>query len=94
MNLATERWADKKAGRVYGGNDGLAFAMCEALQKRKNRQGGQKLFFVLIFWLLFYQEKSDWSAHGNRKNATAPASVDNFGGPRRGRYARVWNGRR
>jgi len=40
---------DKKAGRVYGVNAGLAFAMCEALQKRKNRQGGLKLFFVLIF---------------------------------------------
>jgi hypothetical protein len=26
-------------------------------EKRKNRQGGLKLFFVLIFWLLFYQEK-------------------------------------
>jgi hypothetical protein len=25
----------------------------------KNRQGGLKLFFVLIFWLLFYQEKSN-----------------------------------
>jgi len=49
---------------VYGGNAGLAFAMCEALQKRKNRQGGLKLFFVLIFWLLFYQEKSN-SLRGN-----------------------------
>ncbi|WP_426670651.1 hypothetical protein ACPPVU_05315 [Mucilaginibacter sp. McL0603] len=54
-----ERWVDKKAGRVYGGNDVLAFAMCEARKKRKKRQGGLKLFFVLIFWLLFYQEKSN-----------------------------------
>jgi hypothetical protein len=50
---------DRKAGRVYGGNAGLAFAMCEARKKRKNRQGGMKLFSVLIFWLLLYQDKSN-----------------------------------
>jgi hypothetical protein len=58
MNLKKERWADRKAGRVYGGNDGLAFAMCVARKKRKNRQGGLKLFSVLIFWLLLDQAKS------------------------------------
>jgi len=43
---------------VYGANDGLAFgAMCAARKRRKNRQGGLKLFSVSIFWLLFYQEK-------------------------------------
>jgi hypothetical protein len=48
---------------VYGGNAGLAFRMMHGTlsagqqEKRKNRQGGLKLFFVLIFWLLFYQEK-------------------------------------
>jgi hypothetical protein len=46
---------DKKAGRVYGGNAGLAFRMMHGTlsagqrEKRKNRQGGMKLFFVLIF---------------------------------------------
>jgi hypothetical protein len=54
-----ERWPDRKAGRVYGVNDGLAFAMCGALQKRKNRQSGWKLFSVLIFWLLLDQAKSN-----------------------------------
>jgi hypothetical protein len=44
-----KRWPDRKAGRVYGGNDGLAFAMRGARKRRKNRQGGQKLFSVLIF---------------------------------------------
>jgi hypothetical protein len=44
---------------VYGVNDGLAFAMCAAQKKRKNRQGALKLFSVLIFWLLLYQDKSD-----------------------------------
>jgi hypothetical protein len=44
-----ERRPDRKAGRVYGGNDGLAFALCGAQKKRKNRQGGLKLFSVLIF---------------------------------------------
>ncbi|HEY4196574.1 MAG TPA: hypothetical protein VGM63_13615 [Mucilaginibacter sp.] len=43
------RWPDRKAGRAYGVNDGLAFAMCGARKKRKNRQGGLKLFYVLIF---------------------------------------------
>jgi hypothetical protein len=42
-------WPDRKAGRAYGGNGGLAFAMCEARKKRKNRQGALKLFSVLIF---------------------------------------------
>ena len=32
-----------------GGNDGLAFAMCEARKRRKNRQGGLKLFSVLSY---------------------------------------------
>jgi hypothetical protein len=50
---------------VYGVNDGLAFAMCEARKKRKNRQGGLKLFFVLIFWLLLDQAKSDKATRGN-----------------------------
>jgi len=29
-----ERLDDRKAGRVYGVNDGLAFAMCAARRKR------------------------------------------------------------
>jgi hypothetical protein len=37
------------ACRQAGGNDGLAFAMCAAQKKRKNRQGALKLFSVLIF---------------------------------------------
>jgi hypothetical protein len=51
MNLKqkNERWPDRKASRAYGGNAGLAFAMCEARKKRKNRQGAPKLFSVLIF---------------------------------------------
>jgi hypothetical protein len=48
--LKKECWPDKKAGREYGGNAGLAFAMCEARKKRKNRQGGLKLFFVLMLF--------------------------------------------
>jgi len=49
---------EKRAGE-YGGNAGLAFAMCEARKRRKNRQGGLKLFSVLIFWLLLDQAKSN-----------------------------------
>jgi hypothetical protein len=49
LKIKNERWPDRKAGQVYGGNDGLAFAMCAARKKRKNRQGGLKLFSVLIF---------------------------------------------
>jgi hypothetical protein len=50
---------------VYGGNDGLAFAMCEARKSVKNRQGGLKLFSVLIFLLLFDQAKSKKPSRGN-----------------------------
>jgi hypothetical protein len=48
---------------VYGGNAGLAFRMMHGTlsagqqEKRKNRQGGLKLFFVLIFWLLCIKTK-------------------------------------
>jgi hypothetical protein len=44
-----KRWPDRKAGRAYGGNPGLAFAMCEARKKRKSRQGALKLFSVLSY---------------------------------------------
>jgi hypothetical protein len=52
--------ADRKAGRVYGGNADLAFAMMRSIEESvKNRQGGLKLFSVLIFWLLLDQAKSN-----------------------------------
>jgi hypothetical protein len=61
MNPKTkERRADRKAGRVYGGNDGLAFRVMRgtSIQKSvKNRQGGLKLFSVLTFWLLLGRAK-------------------------------------
>jgi hypothetical protein len=44
-----EGWPVISAGRAYGGNAGLAFAMCEARKKRKNRQGGLKHRYDLIF---------------------------------------------
>ncbi|MGZ3820107.1 MAG: hypothetical protein ACXVB6_05920 [Mucilaginibacter sp.] len=48
---------DRKAGRAYGGNAGLAFAMCAARKRRKNRQGGLKLFSVLIFCYFLIKQK-------------------------------------
>jgi hypothetical protein len=48
-----ERWGDKKAGRVCGGNDVLALQCAKHGKKRKKRQGGLKLFFVLIYSLVF-----------------------------------------
>jgi hypothetical protein len=59
MNMIQkERWPDKKAGREYGGNASLAFARRNR-KSVKNWQGGLKLFFVLIFWLLLDQAKSN-----------------------------------
>jgi hypothetical protein len=55
--LKKKRWPVIAAGRVYGGNAGLAFAMCEALQKRKNRQGGWKHRYDLIFWFFCIKTK-------------------------------------
>jgi len=48
-----ERWSDRKAGRAYGGNDGLAFAMCGALQKRKEPAGRAEAFFCLDLLVTF-----------------------------------------
>ena len=46
------RWAGR-AGRVYDGNDGLAFAMCEARRKRKEPAGRAEAFFCLDFLVTF-----------------------------------------
>jgi hypothetical protein len=57
-SIKKERWVDRKAGRVYGGNDGLAFAMCEARKKRKEPAGRAEAFFCLeLFtsYLFFYR---------------------------------------
>jgi hypothetical protein len=61
--------ARQKAGREYGGNAGLAFAMCEARKKRKNRQGGLKLFFVLIFCYFLIKQKVK-GLRGQERNDT------------------------
>jgi len=45
-------------GRVYGVNEGLAFAMCAARKRRKEPAERVEAFFCLDFLLLFYQEKS------------------------------------
>ncbi len=47
----------ERAGREYGGNDVLALGM--GPQSVKKRQGRLKRCSDLIFWLLFYQEKSN-----------------------------------
>ncbi len=52
-----ERWADRKAGRAYGGNDGLAFAMCAARKKRKEPAGSVEAFFCLDFLVTFLSRK-------------------------------------
>jgi hypothetical protein len=52
---------------VYGVNAGLAFVMCGALQKRKNRQGGLKLFSVLIFWFFCIKTK-ELGHRGHERN--------------------------
>jgi hypothetical protein len=44
-----KHWPVIAAGRVHGGNAGLAFAMCAAQKKRKKRQGGWKHRYGLMF---------------------------------------------
>jgi hypothetical protein len=51
--LIKECEADRKAGRVYGGNDGLAFAMCEARKRRKEPAGRVEAFFCLDLLVTF-----------------------------------------
>ncbi len=63
MNKSGQR-PDRKAGRAYGGNAGLAFAMCGALQKRKEPAGRAEAFFCLDFLLLFDQAKSNRPSRG------------------------------
>ena len=48
-----EREADRKAGRVYGVNDGLAFAMCAARKRRKEPAERAEAFFCLDFLVTF-----------------------------------------
>ena len=50
----------ERAGRVYGGNAGLAFELRACAEKalRTGRERGS-IRSDLIFWLLFYQEKSN-----------------------------------
>jgi len=48
---------DRKAGRVYGGNAGLAFAMREARKRRKEPAGRAEAFFCLDFLVTFLSRK-------------------------------------
>ena len=68
----------ERAGREYGGNDVLALGM--GAKKRKKRQGGRKRCSDLIFWLLFYQEKSSspqrqWAVEGIDNKAVLASKV-------------------
>ncbi len=47
-----------KAGRAYGGNDGLAFAMCAARGKTEFAgQGGKEAFLLKDFLVTFVATK-------------------------------------
>jgi len=48
-----QRGADRKAGQRKGVNGGLAFAMCGALQKRKEPAERAEAFFCLDFLVTF-----------------------------------------
>jgi hypothetical protein len=48
-----ECWVDRKAGREYGVNDGLAFAMCAARRKRKEPTERAEAFFCLDLLVTF-----------------------------------------
>jgi hypothetical protein len=51
--IRKECGADRKAGRVYGVNDGLAFAMCEARKRRKEPAERAEAFFCLDLLVTF-----------------------------------------